>query len=55
MDVPPEYQNVASILKNLPELKMVNLAEDVLFYLFYNRPGEPYQLAAASELFVFFN
>ncbi|PAV64265.1 hypothetical protein WR25_25348 [Diploscapter pachys] len=27
------------------------LSEDVLFYLFYNCPGEVYQLAAACELF----
>ena len=32
-------------------VQLNKLAEDVLFYLFYNCPGEVYQLAAASELY----
>lgn len=32
-------------------MKLNKLSEDVLFYLFYNCPGEVYQLAAACELY----
>ncbi|PAV63379.1 hypothetical protein WR25_06316 [Diploscapter pachys] len=33
------------------DIRRAVLSEDVLFYLFYNCPGEVYQLAAACELF----
>jgi CCR4-NOT transcriptional regulation complex NOT5 subunit len=49
-DVPIEYRNVSMVRNKLPELKMANLAEDALFYIFYNFAGDVYQLAAASEL-----
>jgi hypothetical protein len=49
--VPSEYRNVSMIKNKLPELKMGNFTEDVLFYIFYNFSGEVYQLAAAMELY----
>lgn len=30
---------------------MGKLSEDLLFYIFYNSPGQVYQLAAAAELY----
>lgn len=41
-----------SIRDKLPGIKLNKLSEDVLFYLFYNCPGEIYQMAAANELLV---
>jgi hypothetical protein len=49
-EVPAEYKNVSLARNKLPELKMGNMGEDVLFYLFYNCPGDVYQIAAATEL-----
>uniref|UniRef100_A0A1I7VLY2 CCR4-NOT transcription complex subunit 2 n=1 Tax=Loa loa TaxID=7209 RepID=A0A1I7VLY2_LOALO len=49
--VPDEYLTNASIRDKLPNIKLSKLSEDVLFYLFYNCPGEVYQVAAASELY----
>ncbi|OZC11895.1 NOT2 / NOT3 / NOT5 family protein [Onchocerca flexuosa] len=49
--VPEEYLTNASIRDKLPNIKLSKLSEDVLFYLFYNCPGEVYQVAAASELY----
>uniref|UniRef100_A0A915NDA9 NOT2/NOT3/NOT5 C-terminal domain-containing protein n=1 Tax=Meloidogyne floridensis TaxID=298350 RepID=A0A915NDA9_9BILA len=51
--VPDVYLTNATIREKLPNIKLNKLHEDVLFYLFYNCPGEVYQVAAASELFVF--
>ncbi|VDK61828.1 unnamed protein product [Onchocerca ochengi] len=51
MIVPEEYLTNASIRDKLPNIKLSKLSEDVLFYLFYNCPGEVYQVAAASELY----
>lgn len=48
--VPEEYLTNASIRDKLPNIKLNKLSEDVLFYLFYNYPGEVYQVAAANEL-----
>jgi hypothetical protein len=48
--VPEEYMTNASIRERLPNIKLNKLSDDVLFYLFYNCPGEVYQVAAASEL-----
>ncbi|CAB3405482.1 unnamed protein product [Caenorhabditis bovis] len=49
--VPDEYMTNIHIREKLPPIKMNKLAEDVLFYLFYNFPNELYQLAAAHELY----
>ncbi|KAL7071289.1 hypothetical protein ACQ4LE_009548 [Meloidogyne hapla] len=49
--VPEEYLTNATIRDKLPNIKLNKLHEDVLFYLFYNCPGEVYQVAAASELY----
>ncbi|KAL3084331.1 hypothetical protein niasHT_020009 [Heterodera trifolii] len=49
--VPDEYLTNATIRDKLPNIKMNKLHEDVLFYLFYNCPGEVYQVAAATELY----
>ncbi|EYC07920.1 hypothetical protein Y032_0068g204 [Ancylostoma ceylanicum] len=48
--VPDDYLTNAQIREKLPPVKLNKLSEDVLFYLFYNCPGEVYQLAAACEL-----
>jgi CCR4-NOT transcription complex subunit 2 len=48
---PDEYLTNATIREKLPNIKLNKLAEDVLFYLFYNCPGEIYQMAAAYELY----
>ncbi|VDM45862.1 unnamed protein product [Toxocara canis] len=48
--VPPEYLTNAAIRNRLPSIKLNRLSDDVLFHLFYNFPGEVYQVAAASEL-----
>lgn len=53
IQVPDEYLTNAIIRDKLPTIKLTKLSEDVLFYLFYNCPGEVYQVAAASELLVF--
>ncbi|VDN07405.1 unnamed protein product [Thelazia callipaeda] len=49
--VPDEYLTNVSIREKLPNIKLSKLSEDVLFYLFYNCPGEVYQVAAGSELY----
>jgi len=49
--VPEEYLTNATIREKLPHIKLNKLQDDVLFYLFYNCPGEVYQVAAAAELF----
>uniref|UniRef100_A0A1I7SWC8 NOT2_3_5 domain-containing protein n=2 Tax=Bursaphelenchus xylophilus TaxID=6326 RepID=A0A1I7SWC8_BURXY len=49
--VPDEYLTNGIIRDKLPQIKMNKLSEDVLFYMFYNCPGQVYQLAAACELF----
>ncbi|CAK5088105.1 unnamed protein product [Meloidogyne enterolobii] len=49
--VPDVYLTNATIREKLPNIKLNKLHEDVLFYLFYNCPGEVYQVAAASELY----
>jgi CCR4-NOT transcription complex subunit 2 len=48
--VPEEYLTNATIRDKLPNIKLNKLSDDVLFYLFYNCPGEVYQTAAALEL-----
>lgn len=53
--VPEEYLTNATIRDKLPNIKLNKLQDDVLFYLFYNCPGEVYQVAAASELYVLFH
>ncbi|GMR37115.1 hypothetical protein PMAYCL1PPCAC_07310 [Pristionchus mayeri] len=49
--VPDEYLTNSTIREKLPNIKLNKLSEDVLFFLFYNCPGEVYQMAAASELY----
>ncbi|KAI6228260.1 NOT2-3-5 domain-containing protein [Aphelenchoides besseyi] len=49
--VPEEYLTNQFIREKLPPVKMGKLSEDLLFYIFYNSPGQVYQLAAASELY----
>ncbi|CAD5212038.1 unnamed protein product [Bursaphelenchus okinawaensis] len=49
--VPEEYLTNGMIRDKLPQIKMNKLTEDVLFYMFYNCPGQVYQLAAACELY----
>lgn len=49
--VPEEYLTNVAIREKLPNIKLNKLSEDVLFYLFYNCPGEVYQVAAACELY----
>ncbi|VDM39282.1 unnamed protein product [Toxocara canis] len=49
--VPEEYLTNVAIREKLPNIKLNKLSEDVLFYLFYNCPGEVYQMAAACELY----
>uniref|UniRef100_A0A1I8BEF6 Ribosomal protein L15 n=1 Tax=Meloidogyne hapla TaxID=6305 RepID=A0A1I8BEF6_MELHA len=49
--VPEVYLTNSTIRDKLPNIKLNKLHEDVLFYLFYNCPGEVYQVAAASELY----
>lgn len=49
-DVAIGYRKVSQIRNKLPDLKMSNFCDEVLFYIFYNFPGDVYQLAAASEL-----
>lgn len=49
--VPEEYMTNVAIREKLPNIKLNKLSEDVLFYLFYNCPGEVYQVAAACELY----
>ncbi|GMS84783.1 hypothetical protein PENTCL1PPCAC_6958 [Pristionchus entomophagus] len=49
--VPEEYLTNSTIRDKLPNIKLNKLSEDVLFFLFYNCPGEVYQMAAASELY----
>lgn len=48
--VPDEYLTNAIIREKLPQIKMNKFSEDSLFYMFYNFPGQVYQLASALEL-----
>ncbi|VBB31129.1 unnamed protein product [Acanthocheilonema viteae] len=50
--IPNEYRTNLLLGDKLAELKFPLLEEDVLFYLFYNYPGEQYQIAAAYELYI---
>lgn len=49
--VPDEYITHSHIRDKLPPLRLSKVAEDVLFYIFYNCPNELYQVAAAAELY----
>lgn len=49
--VPEEYLTMSQIREKLPTIKMAKFSEDVLFFLFYNCPGELYQMQAANELY----
>uniref|UniRef100_A0A915D6S2 NOT2/NOT3/NOT5 C-terminal domain-containing protein n=1 Tax=Ditylenchus dipsaci TaxID=166011 RepID=A0A915D6S2_9BILA len=51
VEVPDEYRTNVSIREKLPNIELKNLADDVLFFLFYNCPNEVHQLEAASELY----
>lgn len=48
--VPTEYLTNGTIREKLPSVNLSKLSDDVLFFLFYNCPGEAYQTAAAFEL-----
>ncbi|VDP19489.1 unnamed protein product [Onchocerca flexuosa] len=50
--IPEKFKTNALIREKLAKIKFPLLEEDVLFYLFYNYPGEEYQIAAAHELHV---
>ncbi|VDM98520.1 unnamed protein product, partial [Onchocerca ochengi] len=50
--IPEKYKTNKLIREKLAKIKFPLLEEDVLFYLFYNYPGEEYQIAAAHELYV---
>ncbi|VDN36743.1 unnamed protein product [Cylicostephanus goldi] len=41
-NVPDDYLTNAQIREKLPPVKLNKLSEDVLFYLFYNCPGETF-------------
>uniref|UniRef100_A0AC34FRT6 NOT2/NOT3/NOT5 C-terminal domain-containing protein n=1 Tax=Panagrolaimus sp. ES5 TaxID=591445 RepID=A0AC34FRT6_9BILA len=49
--VPDEYRTSNHIKDKLPPIKLSKLGDDTLFYLFYNCPGEAYQMVAAHELY----
>ncbi len=49
--VPDEYLTNAAIRDKLPPIKLNRFPEDLLFYLFYNYPGDVLQMAAAAELY----
>ncbi|VDK77464.1 unnamed protein product [Litomosoides sigmodontis] len=49
--IPDEYRTNLLLGEKLAKLKFPQLEEDALFYLFYNYPGEQYQIAAAYELY----
>uniref|UniRef100_F1L795 CCR4-NOT transcription complex subunit 2 n=1 Tax=Ascaris suum TaxID=6253 RepID=F1L795_ASCSU len=51
VEVPSEYLTNITVRNRLPSIKLNRLSDDVLFYLFYNFPGEVYQVAAACELY----
>jgi hypothetical protein len=50
-NVPEEYRTSALVKDRLPPIKLGKLSDDTLFWLFYNCPGEAYQMAAAHELY----
>uniref|UniRef100_A0A914YEK1 NOT2/NOT3/NOT5 C-terminal domain-containing protein n=1 Tax=Panagrolaimus superbus TaxID=310955 RepID=A0A914YEK1_9BILA len=50
-NVPDEYRTSNHIKDKLPPIKLSKLGDDTLFYLFYNCPGEAYQMVAAHELY----
>uniref|UniRef100_A0A8R1XLE3 NOT2_3_5 domain-containing protein n=1 Tax=Onchocerca volvulus TaxID=6282 RepID=A0A8R1XLE3_ONCVO len=50
--IPEKYKTNELIREKLAKIKFPLLEEDALFYLFYNYPGEEYQIAAAHELHV---
>jgi CCR4-NOT transcription complex subunit 2 len=49
--VPGEYLINSAIRNKLPSPKLSMYKEDLLFYFFYNCPGDAIQLAAAVELY----
>uniref|UniRef100_A0A0M3IFI0 NOT2_3_5 domain-containing protein n=2 Tax=Ascaris TaxID=6251 RepID=A0A0M3IFI0_ASCLU len=49
--VPLEYLTKEAVGNRLPNIKLSKMAEDMLFYVFYNFPGEVYQVAVAHELY----
>uniref|UniRef100_A0AC34QZL1 NOT2/NOT3/NOT5 C-terminal domain-containing protein n=1 Tax=Panagrolaimus sp. JU765 TaxID=591449 RepID=A0AC34QZL1_9BILA len=49
--VPDEYRTSSHIKEKLPPVKLAKLADDTLFFLFYNCPNEAYQMVAANELY----
>ncbi|CAG9534739.1 unnamed protein product [Cercopithifilaria johnstoni] len=50
--IPNEYRTNLLLGDKLAQLKFSMLEEDTLFYIFYNYPGEQYQIAAAYELYM---
>ncbi|MCP9261575.1 hypothetical protein DINM_004926 [Dirofilaria immitis] len=52
LQIPEVYKTNVLIREKLAKIKFPSLKEDALFYLFYNYPGEQYQIAAAHELHV---
>ncbi|VDO25191.1 unnamed protein product [Onchocerca flexuosa] len=52
VQIPEKYKTNELIREKLAKIKFPLLEEDALFYLFYNYPGEEYQIAAAHELHV---
>lgn len=50
LQVPLEYLTKEAVGNRLPNIKLSKMAEDMLFYVFYNFPGEVYQVAVAHEL-----
>ncbi|KAK6103150.1 NOT2 / NOT3 / NOT5 family protein [Brugia pahangi] len=49
--IPEEYKLNSLIGDKLAQMKFSLLEEDALFYIFYNYPGEQYQIAAAYGLY----
>ncbi|VDM09179.1 unnamed protein product [Wuchereria bancrofti] len=49
--IPEVYKTNLLIGDKLAQIKFSLLEEDALFYIFYNYPGEQYQIAAAYELY----
>uniref|UniRef100_A0AC34QV88 NOT2/NOT3/NOT5 C-terminal domain-containing protein n=1 Tax=Panagrolaimus sp. JU765 TaxID=591449 RepID=A0AC34QV88_9BILA len=50
--VPEEYRTNAHLRKRLPPIKLTDMSEDLLFYIFYNCTEEAYQTMVAHELYV---
>lgn len=49
--VPEEYLTNVWVREKLPPIKLNRFQDDLLFYLFYNFPGDFLQTAAAAELY----